>query len=1287
MRVACLLALLTFCAAGASAGESLLIDGDFQEDWLTLLPELKNHHWNYTTEVFGRRDYNPDGWRLSGNWEWRDADRPSGERKFVMKPGSKAIQTVNWITIHDPMKLEGWPDAGGYPAAQGVRSKSPEKLLTNLALKVRYSGTNLPANGVTARVGFSTGAPVDDPEAKRRIGFVASLALAPGDHSSAIAELKLPAAAWLAALAELPEAAKKEMVNAEGTLLPLSAFVEFDFAANSAGEAEIHSVQLFDDSPRPPSPFAFGDFEEVGDKGLVAGWLKPEKYRYFPPGIYYIFNTWHNSNSENRGIVRRDTLVAHSGRGSFQMIVPAGDEVAIRSEAISLNQTAPGLIEVTAHVKTEQLAMLQIDAEDEQGNRLPGYNFIHKNPQPIGTSPWRQVRQVFRPSTPVKSLRVKLCARGANGYTLDDTGLQPQQNACGMIWWDDVQVRELEPATPPKRMDRSTRAPAPHLAQLHLGERLIGRNLLTATIFHPGPKAAKFRLEFQLAPPGGDISVVRGDLVDVPAVGTRDVKLPYDIAMPMREPYTEYRGQLRLLDESGKTVSAAPIWLTTWNTPCDIELGALYLRPEQTKQFIRLNLGLASSEMGALQEVRLELVRRGTGNVLQTSSIPATPADIAAQRKRIPDGLRDDFRNLLLADLEVGALPLQAWLSPQRSFYVRVTAVFHGGNTRALGQSPPFCRLDHAPQQPEVKSVALNEAGDVLVNGQPWMPWGVTYGHNPVYDGPAAGPEVKFHDLANFKQWSLYDRHGGTLGKRELWDVNCLRFVEGAPTPPDKLPEMMKSGLYASTVFVKPPAAGKPWPEEYLAKIKAAPNLVAVSPGPEEAFGHFAPMTSEQLAKVKAQADYLRKATGRPVMVGHGGYWTRLELERVPFFDILDPETEPLYPAPLHTDLAPLIAGQPKAIWLRPQMYESVPYERWRYHVYVELIRGARGWQIAHGPGDASTMRGLHAELESLRPAIYSKDAAPNVTITPPLEYLVRRHGGETYLVVASTHGMSFGNWRFVGSNQGPDGTRESVDPHIFRDESDGYHATGEPPHRALVPHGIQNLIHPRAWPAGTKLVTSVKLDSTTPPKNLIALVKADGRWTRAGVWGNWDPSVVRNDNDAAFWFLRTFYRHARGFLGWGDKVAPYALAYLPSEAKTLGNLPKAGEWLELELPLISIGADGKLVDGVAFMHEGGRVLWANTRLLDPEGKEQMIFGRYEDRASPEALQATRIEVAGLKAGTKVQVLFEDRELIAQDGFFTDDFRGEDLYQRYGGERSGYGNSPVAAHIYRVGAK
>src|SRR5262245_28095134 len=101
-------------------------------------------------------------------------------------------------------------------------------------------------------------------------------------------------------------------------------------------------------------------------------------------------------------------------------------------------------------------------------------------------------------------------------------------------------------------------------------------------------------------------------------------------------------------------------------------------------------------------------------------------------------------------------------------------------------------------------------------------------------------------------------------------------------------------------------------------------------------------------------------------------------------------------------------------------------------------------------------------------------------------------------------------------------------------------------------------------------------------------------------------------------------------------------------------------------------------------MHDGGRVWWANTVLVMPDGKETGVFGDNEDRPDPALLEKTKVTVAGLKKGTKVRVLFEDREIVADDGFFVDDFRGVDLYQRYGGERTGYGNAPVALHIYEV---
>jgi hypothetical protein len=67
----------------------------------------------------------------------------------------------------------------------------------------------------------------------------------------------------------------------------------------------------------------------------------------------------------------------------------------------------------------------------------------------------------------------------------------------------------------------------------------------------------------------------------------------------------------------------------------------------------------------------------------------------------------------------------------------------------------------------------------------------------------------------------------------------------------------------------------------------------------------------------------------------------------------------------------------------------------------------------------------------------------------------------------------------------------------------------------------------------------------------------------------------------------------------------------------------------------------------------------------------------------PPALEKAKIRVAGLKAGTRVRVLFEDRDVVAEEGFFSDDFHGKDLYQRHGGI-NGYGPEPVALHLYAV---
>src|SRR5438105_12298528 len=122
---------------------NLLRNGEFQDDWITMLPETKNHHWCFPSEFFNRRDYNPDGWYCKGNWQWENADAPWGQRRMVIDGPAELYQRVNWIAIHDDRQFEGFPDAGGFPVTKAATSLRPERLVRDLTLRVTLAGTDV----------------------------------------------------------------------------------------------------------------------------------------------------------------------------------------------------------------------------------------------------------------------------------------------------------------------------------------------------------------------------------------------------------------------------------------------------------------------------------------------------------------------------------------------------------------------------------------------------------------------------------------------------------------------------------------------------------------------------------------------------------------------------------------------------------------------------------------------------------------------------------------------------------------------------------------------------------------------------------------------------------------------------------------------------------------------------------------------------------------------------------------------------------------------------------------
>ncbi len=1295
VRTVLALAILLF-ARTPSADANLLRNGSFQDDWLTLLPENQNHHWCYSTGFQNRRDYNPDSWFLSGNWKWINADGPPGSRRIVLEgPRSEALQRINWVLVHDDRSREGFPDAGGFPAPALQSSTNPLSLVRDLTLRVRVRGESVPKGGAVIELGLSPPGTIaaNDPMGTRLpLTTSASLPLPSGTFSWQWVEVRLPATQWLKAARE----AKAD--GQEGTALPGVASVAVRYSSPT-GHIEIERAELAAAEPGTPNLLPDGGFEAVDASGWPTGWSHPEKYRYFPPALYYLFNTWHNTTADNRGVVARDALVPRTGAVSLKMIVPSGDEVQVASAPIMLNQAEPRLIEVSVWVKTDQINVLQIDGLSDTGERLDGFNFIHKAPLSIGTDEWRQLRQVFKPRRPVRSLRLVLAARGVNGYTLGDTGETPQASATGTIWWDDARVFETE-STAAELRARGVKAvvssspphPAPYLQDLDPGERRFGANSLKATVVNVGAPRT-LSLVWRFTTVDGRKSETRSAARALAPDERGALTVPYELLPSTLSAYSEHRGELSLVDQNGKAIATSALWFSTWSTPIDLELGALYLAPEQ-KLFVRMNLGFSSETMASLASVRLEVIRRRSGEVLKSRIVAATPRDMAAQRERIPVDLREDFTNLLLTELDVSDLPVQPFASPERNWLVRASVLDQQGRKVFSQDSPPFCRQAHAAKQAGVGSVRIDRNNLLYVNDQPFLPWGAAYGHVPVFDGSSGRKPATWRDLRNLPAWSIYDGFTAATYNGSNSGFNTIRYVAGAIADPIKLAKAWnEDNKMAASAFITKGAVFSP---EELAKsaggaaalaanlafMKTAPMVVSVAPGIEEAFGLFHSVTPAQVAGLEGVVDSLRQATGKPVMVGHGGYWNRFEFERVPFFDIYDPETEPLYPANLHTDLSPLITGKEKTIWLRPQMYEDVPYERWRFHVYVELMRGARGFQIAHGPGDASLFRGLGGELEGLKPVLWSSDAGPEVRISPAAEHWVRREKGRTTIMAATTRGLTFGKWRWQDGASGPHGrARVTESGTVARDEANAY-GIGETRTPGPGLHGIQYLPEPRRYSKGARLVQWVWLDPKASPRNLAILAKGDGRFTHAASWGTIELGAFRRASGLE-WFLNGFYRHARGFLGWGKDLLTSALAYVPERTRSMGALPPPGAWVRLEVPLADLGAQDKLLDGVGFLHEGGRVLWGQTTIEEGPGS-QVLWGD-SLAPTPTELEKTRIEVSGLKAGVRIKVLFEDREIVAAAGYFVDDFRGRDLYQRFGGGPGvGYGNEPVAFHLYEI---
>ena len=422
--------------------------------------------------------------------------------------------------------------------------------------------------------------------------------------------------------------------------------------------------------------------------------------------------------------------------------------------------------------------------------------------------------------------------------------------------------------------------------------------------------------------------------------------------------------------------------------------------------------------------------------------------------------------------------------------------------------------------------------------------------------------------------------------------------------------------------------------------------------------GHRAEAALKELAALN---DKMRQLTRRPISItcgGDGSNW--LPLHRLKMFDVFFLEWEPWGPRRPNVHLFPYHRDRNVASIHLPQMYDDNPYELVRFELYQSVIEGARGFHGIHGFGDQTLFRALAGEVRGLEPYIFSHDS-PAVSAVPDIRFRATKANGKIGIIATNAAPVIGGDWVWRTDNKASGKAshtgRSSYTP---RQTAAGFNH-----------HGFWGA-KPIKVSVGDVLSQSVFVPQSPRPRGIYLLAEGDGNWNHIAYWGEslYDLFAKSFGEDELelnprFWLAAHLYNMAWGTHFTGDIMMPNV--FPESCFQRMGDLPPGGKWTELEVPTERIGLTGKLLAGCCFMEYGGSPLWDRTALLTKTGQVRKVLCDDSVGIPKPELSSVRFSVPGLKAGTRVTVMFEGREIVAQDGFFVDSFEGIDGY----GETSG----------------
>jgi hypothetical protein len=651
----------------------------------------------------------------------------------------------------------------------------------------------------------------------------------------------------------------------------------------------------------------------------------------------------------------------------------------------------------------------------------------------------------------------------------------------------------------------------------------------------------------------------------------------------------------------------------------------------------------------------------------------------------LPEGYEGDNTNFVRAEVPLTALPVHPQTHPVRDHWLHVAGLDAAGEVVFEGWSPRFGRMEaHTEKLDAVEDVRIHPDNYLLVNSKPFF----TRGH--IWMQQNFGPSPFARKNTDWKRYGFNVRAAVqtplpevsksdpkySAGVDDLWTLHNTYLGSQMVAPQGPLTDQIRADV-----------------RKWLAK----PNVLGI---------HFVPWEGHPQGKptdAVAYARGLKELIGaRPLWISAGWYAPAVSgqlegWEAAAEHDWFMPENNAYFqPSQLDREILPLRQGKPCVLGTYPNVFNDTPYNVQRFEHWTEIIRGHTGYMQIGKPGDPSLMAGMNGELRFIESFLFSKDRAPAVTAAPDVPHLVRSSGRGTYILATNAGPVIGGDWEWNAKLR--DRGRASHTGAAFWNRLHGFM-------KDYYSHWYHDG-RPEIVKKGDRIVQYVYLPAGAKVDNVMLMVRANGMWRHHAVWGTFDHQAF-TDSGVRMWMAKDMHQMAWGSLGIGfcgpeghDPKHPMLVKYTFTAAQfhRLGDLPKAGAWARLEVPVEALGLDGKLIDGFAFVSKGAKVWWERTLLL--QGGAEKVLCDGSAGIHPEALQRVRFRVDGLKAGTRVKVCFEERSLVAGDGWFEDDLSGEPGYRNlwvglYGdriGETGYYGDGvfynynwgKVAARLYEI---